>query len=254
MQELLQQEYGSNTVREGGLRVYTTINPGLQNAATARSRTCSPSRTIRAAAIISIDPRTGAIKAMTAVSPGTRATSTTSSTSARRQPGSTFKTITLTDRGRARHGSVPHVVSLGAAHYNPDPTCNRARTRSRGDVQTYEHTYRGVESVASATVQSDNTVYARLALDVGPANIVAMARKLGIRTSPLEPFPSITLGSVEVTPLEMASAYATLAAGGVYSKPMAITKVVLPNGKVDTDAGWGKPSASASSPTGSRRP
>jgi len=53
--------------------------------------------------------------------------------------------------------------------------------------------------------------------------------------------PSITLGSVGVTPLEMASAYATLAAGGVYSKPTAITKVVLPNGKVDTDAGWGKP-------------
>ncbi len=53
--------------------------------------------------------------------------------------------------------------------------------------------------------------------------------------------PSIALGSIGVTPLEMASAYATLAAGGVYSKPMAITKVVLPNGKVDTDAGWGKP-------------
>jgi penicillin-binding protein 1A len=68
-----------------------------------------------------------------------------------------------------------------------------------------------------------------------------MARRLGIRTSPLQPFPSITLGSEVVTPLEMASAYATLAAGGIYSKPMAITKVVLPNGKVDTDAGWGKP-------------
>jgi penicillin-binding protein 1A len=83
-------------------------------------------------------------------------------------------------------------------------------------------------------------VYARLALDVGPANIVAMARKLGIRTSPLKPFPSITLGTETVTPLELASAYSTLAAGGVYSKPMAITKVVLPNGKVDTDAGWGQ--------------
>ena len=53
--------------------------------------------------------------------------------------------------------------------------------------------------------------------------------------------PSIALGSIGVTPLEMASAYATLAAGGVYSKPMAITKVVLPNGKADTSAGWGKP-------------
>jgi penicillin-binding protein 1A len=87
-------------------------------------------------------------------------------------------------------------------------------------------------------------VYARLALDVGPLNIVHMAQRLGVRTS-LDPakdaVPSITLGSIAVTPLEMASAYATIAAGGIYSKPMAITKVVLPNGKTDTDAGWGQP-------------
>jgi penicillin-binding protein 1A len=49
------------------------------------------------------------------------------------------------------------------------------------------------------------------------------------------------LGSIALTPLDMASAYATIAAGGVYSRPMAIRKVVLPNGKVDDDAGWGKP-------------
>jgi penicillin-binding protein 1A len=53
--------------------------------------------------------------------------------------------------------------------------------------------------------------------------------------------PSIGLGSNAVSPLEMASAYATIAAGGIYSKPMAIRKVVLANGKEDTDAGWGKP-------------
>ena len=102
----------------------------------------------------------------------------------------------------------------------------------------------GIETVANATVQSDSTVYARLALDVGPANIVAMAQKLGVRSSlelPRDAVPSITLGTIGVTPLEEASAYATLAAGGVYSKPMAITRVVLPNGKVDTTAPWGKP-------------
>jgi penicillin-binding protein 1A len=126
-------------------------------------------------------------------------------------------------------------------HYQPDSTCNPADPNCAWNVETYEHTYSGVESVANATLQSDNTVFARLALDVGPKNIVAMARRLGVRTSPLDAVPSITLGSVAVTPLEMASVYATLAAGGVYSKPMAITKVVLPNGKVDVDAGWGKP-------------
>ena len=95
--------------------------------------------------------------------------------------------------------------------------------------------------MANATVQSDNTVFARLSLDVGPENTVAMARKLGVRTSPLAAVPSLALGTIGVTPLEMASAYATLAAGGVYSKPMAITRVVLPNGKVDHSAGWGSP-------------
>ena len=68
-----------------------------------------------------------------------------------------------------------------------------------------------------------------------------MAQKLGIRTSPLEPVPALALGAIGVTPIEMASAYATIAAGGIYSKPMAITKVVLPDGSVDTQAGWGKP-------------
>jgi penicillin-binding protein 1A len=239
VQELLQKEYGSNTVREGGLRVYTTIKPRLQNEALAAVKSVLTEPNDPAGALISIDPRTGAIKAMVAVSPGKRNNQYNFATSARRQPGSTFKTITLTTA--VARGMNPFTTSYLSAPliYNPDPagTCENEIAWC---VQTYEHTYSGVESVASATVQSDNTVYARLALDVGPANIVAMARKLGIRTSPLEPFPSITLGSEEVTPLELASAYATLAAGGVYSKPMAITKVVLPNGKVDTDAGWGE--------------
>ena len=70
-----------------------------------------------------------------------------------------------------------------------------------------------------------------------------MARKLGVR-SPLAVdgavVPSIGLGAMDVSPLDMASAYATLAAGGIYSEPMAIRKVILPDGE-DTSAGWGKP-------------
>ena len=178
---------------------------------------------------------------MTAVTPGRKGNQFNFVTSARRQPGSTFKTIALT--AAVARGMDPFRTSYLSApfHYQPDSTCNPSDPNCAWDVQTYEHTYHGVESVASATVQSDNTVFARLSLDVGPENIVAMARKLGIRTIAARPVPSIALGSLAVTPIEMASAYATLAAGGVYSKPMAITKVVLPNGKVDTDAGWGKP-------------
>jgi penicillin-binding protein 1A len=241
VEELLQQEYGSNTVREGGLRVYTTINPGLQRAATAAISSVLTEPTDPASAIVSIDPRTGAIKAMAAITPGRHHNQFNFVTSARRQPGSTFKPIVLA--AAVARGMDPfHTSYLSAPlHYQPDSTCNPNDPNCAWDVQTYDHTYSGVESVANATVQSDNTVFARLSLDVGPENTVAMARKLGIRTSPLQAVPSLVLGTIGVTPLEMASAYATLAAGGIYSKPMAITKVVLPNGQAATDAHWGVP-------------
>jgi penicillin-binding protein 1A len=244
VEELLQQEYGANTVRSGGLSVYTTINPGLQRAATAAIKHTLNESTDPASAIVSIDPRTGAIKAMAAVTPGHTGNQFNFVTSARRQPGSTFKVMALT--AAVARGMDPFTTSYLSApfHYQPDSTCNPADPNCAWNVQTYEHTYAGVETVANATVQSDNTVFARLSLDVGPANIVKMAEKLGVRSSlqlPRDAVPSIVLGSVVITPLEEASAYATLAAGGVYSKPMAITKVVLPNGKVDTSASWGKP-------------
>ena len=230
VEDLLQEAYGANTVRSGGLRVYTTIDPPLQRAARAAIGQILTSSSDPAAAIVAIDPRNGAIRAMTAVTPGNASNQFNFVTSAHRQPGSTFKTIALTAAVAA--GMDPFSTSYLSAPFSYPPL--------KWNVQTYEHTYHGVESVANATVQSDNTVYARLALDVGPENIVAMAEKLGVRT-PLKPVPSLVLGSIGVTPLDMASAYATLAAGGVYSKPMAIAKVVLADGKVDGDTGWGKP-------------
>ncbi|HEX3455300.1 MAG TPA: penicillin-binding transpeptidase domain-containing protein, partial [Gaiellaceae bacterium] len=68
--------------------------------------------------------------------------------------------------------------------------------------------------------------------------IVAMAQKLGVKTQ-LQPTPSLALGTDAVTPLDMASVYATLAAGGVYSRPLSIRRVVLADGKTDGD--WGRP-------------
>jgi len=241
VEDQLQQEYGANTVRSGGLKVYTTINPALQRAARAAITHVLDLSTDPASAIVSIDPRTGAIRAMVAVTPGKKGNQFNFVTSARRQPGSTFKTVALTTA--VSLGMNPFTTSYLSAplHYQPDPLCDPSTPGCAWDVQTYEHAYAGVESVLSATLQSDNTVYARLSLDVGPQNIVDMAYRLGVRSSPLEAVPSIALGSIGVTPIEMASVYSTLAAGGVYSKPMAITKVVLPNGKVDTDVGWGQP-------------
>src|SRR5919108_507454 len=89
-------------------------------------------------------------------------------------------------------------------------------------------------SLYSATLASDNTVYAQLILDVGPDKVCQTAKLLGIQTK-LDCYPAEGLGGLRlgVSPLEMASAYATLAAGGVYSEPRAIRKVVFPDGKVD---------------------
>jgi penicillin-binding protein 1A len=109
-------------------------------------------------------------------------------------------------------------------------------------VHTYSNSYAGSISVASATLQSDNTVYAQLILDTGVQNVADMAAKLGgIHLPENEIVPAMALGSDAVSPLEMADSYATLAAGGIRSDPMAITKVVLPDGTVDKSADWGKP-------------
>ena len=109
------------------------------------------------------------------------------------------------------------------------------------NVHTYDNSYRGSMSITRGTLSSDNTIYAQLTLDVGPRYVWQMAHRLGIHLSPDKPVASIGLGSLAVSPLDMAAAYSTFPAMGIYAKPMAITKVILPGGHVDKDSGWGKP-------------
>jgi penicillin-binding protein 1A len=231
-------QYGAATVRSGGLEVYTTIDPRFQNAARAAIQRTLSYRNDPAAALVAINPGNGAIRAMTAVTPGSAGNQFNLVAQARRQPGSTFKVFVLA--AAVEEGMNPNSTYYTSApfHYQPDPYT------PAWDVSTYDHTYAGTISVTSATLRSDNSVYAQLTLDVGPEKVAEMARKLGVQ-SPLDDHgayvPSIGLGSIPISPLDEASAYATLAAGGVYSKPMAIRKVVLSSGKEDTDAGWGKP-------------
>jgi len=235
VREQLQREYGSNTVRSGGLRVYTTVDPKMQKAAQEAIRETLPYSTDPAAAVVSIDPATGAIKAMTAVTPGKKGNQFNLASQAQRQPGSTFKPFVLA--AAIEQGMNPASTYYTSAPFHCDalPWCIPP-----WDVTTYDHTYAGSISVETATLKSDNTVYAQLTLDVGPDKVAEMAHRLGV-TAALKPVASIGLGSVVISPLDEASAFATFAAGGIYSKPMAITKVVLPGGKVDTDAGWGRP-------------
>jgi penicillin-binding protein 1A len=230
----LTEKYGAQTVQSGGLRVYTTIDPAFQRAAREAIAETLNEKTDPAAAVVSINPANGAIRAMTASYPGRRRNQFNLIAQARRQAGSTFKTFVLT--AAVAQGINPATATYVSApfRYQPDPLV------PVWEVSTYSHTYSGTISVQQATLQSDNTVYAQLTLDVGPENVAAMAHRLGVR-SPLQPVPSIGLGSNAVSPLDMASAYATLAAGGIYSQPMAIRRVILANGKEDDQAGWGRP-------------
>ncbi|HWH05318.1 MAG TPA: transglycosylase domain-containing protein, partial [Gaiellaceae bacterium] len=236
-------EYGVATVRSGGLKVYTTIDPRFQRAAQKAIRDTLYEKDDPAAAIISINPANGAIRAMTAVTPGNAKNQFNLLSQAKRQAGSTFKTFVLA--AAVEMGMNPETTGYVSAPftYRPDPLGD-CDSGTWWCVKTYDNSYYGWTSVSRATLRSDNAVYAQLTLDVTPEAVGEMAEKLGVKT-PLKVdgayVPSMGLGSIAVSPLDMASAYATLAAGGIYSEPMAIRRVVLPNGKEDDSAGWGKP-------------
>jgi penicillin-binding protein 1A len=233
----LVKRYGATQVRQGGLKVYTTIDRRMQRAATRAITETLYYDDDPASAIVAIDPRTGAIKTMTAVTPGHSGNQFNLAAQARRQAGSTFKTYVLTQA--VSQGINPDTTSYLSAplHYQPDSWSEP------WDVETYSHTYVGSTSITHATLLSDNTVYARLTLDLGAEKVAAMANRLGVRSSLKTRegayVPSLGLGSIGVSPLDMASAYATLAAGGIYSEPMAITKVVFAAGGEDRN--WGRP-------------
>jgi penicillin-binding protein 1A len=234
VREELIAKYGANTVRGGGLKVYTTIVPRFQKLAARAIKDTLYYPNDPAAAIVSVNPKNGAIRAMTAVTPGKKHTQFNLAAQGRRQAGSSFKPFVLTEA--IREGIDPDKTMYLSApfHWQPDPYSEP------WDVSTYGGDYSGPSTITQATLRSDNTVYARLTLDVGPEKVVQTAHRMGITTK-LEPVASVGLGSNSVGVLEMAVAYATIAARGVRSEPMAIRRVVLPNGKVDAGAGWGHP-------------
>jgi penicillin-binding protein 1A len=232
----LEQQYGANTVREGGLQVYTTIDPRLQFLAKRAINDVLPYKTDPAAAIVSVEPGTGAIRAMTAVV-RTKGNQFNLAAQSGRQAGSTFKTFVLAT-------AIEKGIDPDSTYYTSAPfTCTVAPWCSPAapwNVHTYGNSYLGTVSITRATLASDNTVYAQLTLDVGPRNVWNMAHRLGVHMAPDKPVASIGLGSLAVNPLDMAAAYATFPTGGIYAAPRAITKVVLPDGKIDKT--WSKPS------------
>jgi penicillin-binding protein 1A len=235
----LVREYGAATVRTGGLRVYTTVDRKLQIAARRAITDTLYESNDPASALVSIDPRNGEIKAMNAVIPGESSKKKNQfnlAAQGKRHAGSTFKTFVLVAALlRGVNPDSTHYLSQKFV-YQPDPLSEP------WEVETYSNSYLGNVSISRATLSSDNTVFAKLTLDLSPEAVAAAARRMGITVpEDVAHFPSLGLGAIDVSPLEMASAYATLAAGGIYSKPRAIRKVVLLGGEEDKSAEWTKP-------------
>ena len=226
VQDQLIEKYGVGVYRRGGLKVYTTIDPQFQVAARNAIDGELAGYPGPASAIVSVDPANGYIRAM--ASSGTYKDRTFNlAAQGHRQPGSAFKTFVLTtairkgiDPSRTTYVSKP--LDLNVPGYGP------------WKVKTYSNTYGGTMNLVSATLHSDNTVYAQLIIDVGPKAVRETAKMMGIKTH-LDGLPAEGLGGLRlgVSPLEMADAYATLASGGIRNEPIAIKKVVFPDGKSD---------------------
>jgi penicillin-binding protein 1A len=232
--DLVQQElierYGINTVRNGGLKAYTSIDPGLQlkaeEAVENACYVCYPEGG-PAAGLASVDPETGAIVALASTEGYASEEQFNYAWQAHRQPGSSFKTFVLTE-------AVKQGIDPESTYYNG--TSPMTLDLPAGGTWTVNNAESGggTMSLVDATTHSVNVIFAQLDIDVGPENVTRMAQEMGIE-SPLQSVPAEGIGglSIGVTPLEMATAYATLANGGVHHEPTAISKVEFPNGKVD---------------------
>ena len=230
VEDKLLEHYGVNTVRRGGLEIHTTIDLHLQRVGLEAIRSTLPYSTDPASALVSIDPRNGNIRAM--VSSSSYAQSQFNlAAQGHRQPGSTFKAFVLTTA--IKQGIDPY-----STYYDSKPLDLNLPRWGHWEVHTADEGYQGTVNLQQATVTSDNTVFAQLDLDVGPENVARTAESMGI-TSKLDGIPAEGIGGLRigVSPLEMTDAYATLASGGVHHNPVAIEKVVFPNGHVDHPEG-----------------
>lgn len=227
-QQQLANEFGARRVEAGGLNARTTLDPRMQREALTAVQSILRTPTDPAAAVVAIDPRTGAVKAMVSYLPDHRKMAFNLAAQAHRSTGSAFKAITL---ATALHQGV----SMYSTFYGPpelfitDPQC--ATNGGPWDVHNNADESAGTMNLFDATANSVNTIFAQLIAKVGVKNTVRMAHLMGI-TSHLQPVCAITLGSVGVTPLELTDAYATIASGGIHHSPQAFRTVRSSNGRV----------------------
>lgn len=235
VQDELIQKYGAETVQQGGLNVYTTLE--LEKQVEAQDTIYGPNGYLPTedypdAALVSIEPKSGKIRAMV----GNRDQNSHFNlvTQARRQPGSSFKPFALIAALEQGIDPTTEFVSEDKV-YDVDVGPGEPE---KWKVKNYEKEERGSISLEEALWQSDNTVFTDLVMDVddrglkdGPEAIVDVAKRLGVSAEfPDQPHPSVVLGAQEVSPMDMAVAYNTIANEGVRVEPTAIYEVVRNEG------------------------
>jgi penicillin-binding protein 1A len=230
LRQQLVDKYGAGEAFGGGLEIRSTLDLDLQRQveSIASSTLAGIEPT---ASVVVLDNDTGTVRAMVGGSDYSKAPFNLA-TNGHRQPGSAFKPFTLISALQEGHSTGEVYAS------SPQTIPFRSRFVKNGDTKTvpelfepknYEDNYLGSASIATATTYSDNSVYAQLGTQVGPAKVAETAQEMGIQTDlstdvdysinggPFEPYnPALILGGLAegVTPLEMAHAYETIATGG----------------------------------------
>jgi membrane peptidoglycan carboxypeptidase len=210
----------------GGLRVDTTIDPAAQARALDAIHTILPDQPPFTGALVAVDPATGYVRAMVAGVSFDELQYNLATHPPGRQPGSTYKIITL--------------AAALEAGYSPNDTLNGTSpcTAFRPGYPAWNTTNAepggGTISLRDATTDSVNCAYAHLIASLGPPAVIDMAHRLGI-TQSIPNYLPITLGVKEATPLEMATVAATLAADGIRHNPVFVTRVETPEGRVLID-------------------
>jgi penicillin-binding protein 1A len=216
----LKAKYGEDLIYKGGLKVYTTLNYAMQEAAErAIDEGVSDARSngVSQGALISLDPETGYIKAMVGGVDYSKK-QVNLAVQGHPQPGSSFKICVYTAAvdvlGYTPRTGISNrkllIEQAGSEPYSPK---NYSRSQNRGSY-----------SMEYAVAHSVNIPAVRTAEKVGISKVIQYARLLGIKTY-LAPYPSLALGASGVPPIEMANAYGVIAAGGKRAEPMAILRI-----------------------------
>ncbi|ACN17645.1 Membrane carboxypeptidase (penicillin-binding protein) [Desulforapulum autotrophicum HRM2] len=230
----LVEKYGEEVVFHGGIKVYSTLDPELQTAAeTAVTKGLeqldammdidSRDKDTPQAALVAIDTGSGAVKAMV----GGRdyfKTEFNRAVQSRRQPGSGFKPFLY-------YCAFNELGFHPATLMEDRPVTIPVKGAPAWQPRNFERTFQGGIILKQALTHSINTIAAQLVEQTGPDCVIQTARSCGI-TSPLKEVYSIALGTSGVTPLEMASAFATFATNGVHHEPFMIWRVEDPFGRI----------------------